>query len=105
MNRAKLRQEVAEYLGSVGYAHGTYAWVRAGRKVVCRVLTDPNAKLSLSADSPTASCWIDLPLPAGTSRKALHELLATVPTIGSPKAAKAWAEPDMAIAQTTMRLQ
>ncbi len=104
MRKAQLRQEVAEYLGSVGYAHGTYAWVRAGRKVVCRVLTAPNAKLSLAADSPTSSCWIDLPLPAGTSRKALHNLLATVPTIGSPKAVKAYVEPAPTV-QTTMRLQ
>jgi hypothetical protein len=104
MRKAQLRQEVAEYLASVGYAHGNYAWARAGRKVVCRVLTTPNAALMLSADSPTASCWIDLPLPAGTSRKAMHELLATVPTIGSPRAVKAWAEPASAV-QTTMRPQ
>jgi hypothetical protein len=92
MKRGEIRQAVAVHLGSIGYGHGTYNWVRAGRKVVCRVLTVPNAKLSLSADSPTASCWMDLPLPAGTSRKALFAALATVPNIGSPKAVKAWVE-------------
>jgi hypothetical protein len=91
MRKDVIRQAVATHLAMIGYAAGSYAWVRSGRKSVCRILAKPDAKLSYRTgdaltDNPVIECFIELHLPAGkTSRKALNEALALVPTKGAPK--------------------
>ncbi len=99
MERGKLRQLVAVHLGSIGYAHGSYGWARSGHRVVLRILTTPDAKLSKAGGDLSASCYFDLHLPARqiTGKRKLAAALAAVPTIGTPKAVKAWIEPVSAV--------
>lgn len=87
MRKQKLREAVAVELAMRGYSASGYAWVRSGRRVVCRVLTLPDAKLSKSGGDLSASCYVELHLPAGTtSRRAVFEAIDTrLPTIGPAK--------------------
>lgn len=96
MRKAKLHAYVATELAMRGYAPGSYGWTRAGHKVVCRVLTAPDARLSKADDvAPTAGCYVDLHLPAGkTSKpKALAAIDAALPTIGPAKPVARWSDP------------
>lgn len=95
MRKAQIRQLVATELAMRGYAPGSYGWQRVGRKVVCRVLTKPDAMLS-KADGvePTAGCYMDLYLPSGTSKRAAWEKInAACPKIGSAKPVARWSDP------------
>lgn len=105
MKRAKLHQEVAPHLGSIGYAPGTYGWCRAGRLLVLRILTKPDSKLSKAGGDLSSSCYVDLHLPTGRTTKAkLAAALATIPTIGSPKPVLLRSEASAPV-QHDMRLQ
>lgn len=87
MRKAQLRSAVAVELAMRGYAPGGYAWVRSGRRVVLRVLTKPDAKLSKSSGDLSASCYVELHLRAGkTSRRAVFEAIEQeLPVIGPAK--------------------
>lgn len=105
MRKADIHKAAAEHLAMCGHGAGSYAWLRVGRRIMLRVLTTPDAKLSKSGGDLSASCYLDLRLPSGkTSRKALAAALALIPTIGSPKPVA----PQLALApyvQHDMRLQ
>lgn len=89
MRNAQIREAVAIHLAMIGYAKGSYAWVRPG---FVRILAKPDAKLrgDAKSDNRLVECFIEIRLPSGLSRKKLDAELATIAKKGDPKPVAPW---------------
>ena len=69
-SKMRIRREVAKILAEKGHGRGTFGWPKAGKLEVLRpILAKP----------------FTFALAAGTSLKALHAALASLPLAGQPR--------------------